>query len=382
MTSARATLQAQGPRTRKQKPKAARLRVTAVQHKVKGPRNINFARSFENRSGQGRFSVQAMAEEAVPERTVRAVVLPCGKKGTFKGEVYEQAVRVQSDDKRSTPGFFFWILRWIVDFLGGTPTRNFAGRSRDAMVCRTATVLADGLSSSETEQDEPEASEEGRALPSGESHVTLSGMMTMQERSAKKRKSKDQPVVKEESAEPAGVKEELDEDSGQDEGDEADLVRRSDFSMSSFACLCWLANLMSKGPRANSKWNLESGEVRSRAEALLEGMRDSFWQDVRGRGISVVAGVLSVEQLAAAYGQVVPKIFAKRKNVCVVEAMRVLQADSTRRSLSQDRRRLAEKVFSRLLVTLAEAIDQSKGQAVWTAHRVESLEQLRTAPET
>ena len=323
-----------------------------------------------------------MAEEAVPERTVRAVVLPCGKKGTFKGEVYEQAVRVQSDDKRSTPGFFFWILRWIVDFLGGTPTRNFAGRSRDAMVCRTATVLADGLSSSETEQDEPEASEEGRALPSGESHVTLSGMMTMQERSAKKRKSKDQPVVKEESAEPAGVKEELDEDSGQDEGDEADLVRRSDFSMSSFACLCWSANLMSKGPRANSKWNLESGEVRSRAEALLEGMRDSFWQDVRGRGISVVAGVLSVEQLAAAYGQVVPKIFAKRKNVCIVEAMRVLQADSTRRSLSQDRRRLAEKVFSRLLVTLAEAIDQSKGQAVWTAHRVESLEQLRTAPET
>ena len=63
----------------------------------------------------------------------------------------------------------------------------------------------------------------------------------------------------------------------------------------------------------------------------------------------------------------------------VIEAMVVLQGDASRRSLSMDRRRLAEKIFSRLLQSLAQAIDGSRGQDVWTATKVESLEQLRTA---
>ncbi|CAE7593480.1 cdk-12 [Symbiodinium sp. CCMP2592] len=108
-------------------------------------------------------------------------------------------------------------------------------------------------------------------------------------------------------------------------------------------------------------------------------MRDSFWQDVRGRSIEVVQGQLAVDKLATEFGQVAGKIFGKKKVVPVVEALRVLQADSVRRSLSQDRRRLAEKIFSRLVARLAEAIDASKGKTVWMANRVESLEQLRTA---
>ncbi|CAE7337768.1 Camkk2 [Symbiodinium sp. CCMP2592] len=321
---------------------------------------------------------------AVPERTVRAVVLPCGAKGTFKGEVYEHTARVQADDGRSTPGFFFWIFRWMVDFLGGTPSHNFAGRSRDAIVGRAAAVLADGLSSSETEQDDEQEKDEQEdsqeaVLPSAEDHVSKSSTMTKHER-IHKRKAKSKQV-KEEPAEPGVVKEEPDGEGDRpeedDEEDDDELVRKGDFCLSSFACICWLAQLMAKGPRANSKWNLEPAEVRSRAEALLEGMRDSFWQDVRGRSIEVVQGQLAVDKLATEFGQVAGKIFGKKKVVPVVEALRVLQADSVRRSLSQDRRRLAEKIFSRLVARLAEAIDASKGKTVWMANRVETARGYR-----
>ena len=44
-----------------------------------------------------------------------------------------------------------------------------------------------------------------------------------------------------------------------------------------------------------------------------------------------------------------------------------------------DRRRLAEKLFSRLLQSLAKAVEDSRGQDVWTATKVESLGLLRTA---
>ncbi|CAE7254869.1 Camkk2 [Symbiodinium sp. CCMP2592] len=322
--------------------------------------------------------------DAVPERTVRAVVLPCGAKGTFKGEVYEHTVRVQADDGRSTPGFFFWIFRWMVDFLGGTPNHNISGRSRDGIVGRAAAVLADGLSSSEPEQDEQQEKDEQEdsqeaVMPSAGDHVSKSSTMTKHER-IHKRKAKSKPV-KEEPAEPGVVKEEPDGEGDMpeedDEEDDDELVRKGDFCLSSFACICWLAQLMAKGPRANSKWNLDPAEVRSRAEALLEGVRDWFWQDVRGRSFEVLQGQLAVDKLATAFGQVAGKIFGKKKVVPVVEALRVLQADSVRRSLSQDRRRLAEKIFSRLVARLAEAIDASKGKTVWMANRVETARGYR-----
>ncbi|CAE7572860.1 MKK5 [Symbiodinium sp. CCMP2592] len=109
-------------------------------------------------------------------------------------------------------------------------------------------------------------------------------------------------------------------------------------------------------------------------------MRDCFWQDVRKGHFVVVEGDLSVETLVTAkVGQMAAKIFAKRKTVPVVEALKILQQDAGRRSLSGDRRRVAEKIFSRLVRALADAIDDSAGKTVWTANRVESLDQLRTA---
>ena len=39
---------------------------------------------------------------------------------------------------------------------------------------------------------------------------------------------------------------------------------------------------------------------------------------------------------------------------------------------------MAEKIFSRFVRSLAEAIDDSVGDPLWTTTRVEALDQLRT----
>ena len=72
------------------------------------------------------------------------------------------------------------------------------------------------------------------------------------------------------------------------------------------------------------------------------------------------------------------RIFKKQEKVSAVEALRILQGDAARRSLGQDRRRMAEKIFSRFVRSLAEAIDDSVGDTLWTTTRVEALDQLRT----
>ncbi|CAE7425915.1 unnamed protein product [Symbiodinium sp. CCMP2592] len=136
---------------------------------------------------------------------------------------------------------------------------------------------------------------------------------------------------------------------------------------------------MAKGPRANAKWNLEPNDIKARAEGILQGMRDTFWQDVRKGCFQVVRGEVSVQSLVKEHGQIAAKIFNKQEQVEVVEALRILQADAVRRSLSQDRRRAAEKLFARFVRSLAESIDDTVGKPLWTATRVDALDQLRTA---
>ena len=136
--------------------------------------------------------------EVVRGRVVRAVVLPCGAKGSFKGEAYEYAEPVQAEDGLSTPGSFFWVFRWLVDFLGGNQIPNFGGRSRATLLGRTASLLADGLSSSsedekegekkgsldgeikeEEKDDEAEDTRRGGArVPTAEQHLTVSSVMS------------------------------------------------------------------------------------------------------------------------------------------------------------------------------------------------------------
>ena len=311
------------------------------------------------------------------ERDVRALVLGCGSKGSFKGEVYQFRRPIVARDGRSNPGCFFWIFRWMVDYLGGSQTRNLGGKSREAIGIRTGAVLADGLSSSEDEAIvDVDGNEDDVPLPSVDEHMTASSMMTRQKQVAKRKKSTEELKQEVKGEIKAEAKDEPSDDD-QNSSDSEGPLRRADFSLSSFACLCWLAQLMSKGTRATAKWNLASAEIQARAEALLCGMRDCFWQDVRKGCFVVVEGQLSVEPLASKMGSLAAKVFGKQKMVPVVEALKTLQADAGRRSLSGDRRRLAEKIFSRLVRSLAEAIEDSAGKSIWTANRVESLDQLR-----
>ena len=327
------------------------------------------ARAVRRRSGP--------SEPVLPERHVRAVVLPCGTVGSFKGEVYQYERPVVASDGRSRPGLFFWIYRWLVDFLGGIASLNFIGRSREPIANRTAAVIYDGLSSSDEETQKmgkDDGDGEAIDMPSAEDHLTASSMMTRITQ-VKRKKSFGEGGVKTEVK--AEVKEEPAEED-QDDVDDDGPISRGDFSLSSFALICWLAQLMAKGPRTNAKWNLDPADVKTRVTAFLAGMRDTFWQDVRKGCCHVVQGELLVQPLVKEHGQLVAKIFGKKEKLGVLEALTTLQADAGRRSLGMERRRLAEKVFSRLVGSLAEAIDDSAAKPLWTSTRVEALDQLRT----
>ncbi|CAE7521288.1 Camkk2 [Symbiodinium sp. CCMP2592] len=314
---------------------------------------------------EGEDKVVRAEADVVRGRVVRAVVLPCGAKGNFKGEVYEFAEPVQAEDGLSTPGFFFWLFRWLVDFLGGNQIPNFGGRSRATLLGRTASLLADGLSSRQAK------------VPIAEQHLTVSSIMSRL--SGAKRKSGGRVDDEDVEMEVKDDDEELEAvDVPGDSFDEAKAPRlRGDFALSSFAMLVWMSKLMVSGPRAGSRWMLDSAELKGRCRAFLQGLSDTFWQNVQGDVFQVVRGELAVDVLTAAEGKLAAKIFNKKKTVSVVAAMATLQGDVSRRSLSADRRRLAEKLFSRLLQSLAKAIDDSRGQDIWTASKVETARGYR-----
>ena len=223
--------------------------------------------------------------EVVRGRVVRAVVLPCGAKGSFKGEAYEYAEPVQAEDGLSTPGSFFWVFRWLVDFLGGNQIPNFGGRSRATLLGRTASLLADGLSSSsedekegekkgsldgeikeEEKDDEAEDTRRGGArVPTAEQHLTVSSVMSRL--SGAKRKSRG--TVDDEDVEL--VKDELAEDPELEMGEAKAPRLRGDFSRSPLATPVWMSQLMVKGPRAGSRWMLDSAEVFSKVFRTLFG---------------------------------------------------------------------------------------------------------------
>ncbi|CAE7453042.1 unnamed protein product [Symbiodinium sp. CCMP2592] len=257
-------------------------------------------------------------------------------------------------------------------------------------------VLGDGLSSDESSQqvkeeasedDQEEAADREAAdvkVPSAEMHVSESSMMK-RIAGAKRKKNRTKPEVAPDSDDKMEVKEEAEDaeqaeatedvDMGVGEPDEPLAV--SDFSVSTFACLCWMSQMMAKGPRADARWTLSKVEVQARARAWLVGLQDTFWQDVDIDGLRISEGLLSVASVAEVFGNKAVKGLGK-EDVSVVNALASLQADAARRSLSKDRRRLSEKMFSRLLKSLAAAIDGSREKPIWTDVRVESLDQLRT----
>ena len=126
-----------------------------------------------------------------------------------------------------------------------------------------------------------------------------------------------------------------------------------------------------------ARWTLSKVEVQARARAWLLGVQDIFWQDVDIDGLRISEGLLSVASVATVFGTKAVKGLGQ-EDVAVVDALASLQAAAARRSLSKDRRRLSEKIFSRLLTSLAAAIDGSRDKPIWTDVRVESLDQLRT----
>ena len=81
--------------------------------------------------------------EVVRERVVRAVVRPCGTKDNFRGEVYEFAGPVHAEDGVSTPGTFFWFLRWVVDLLR-RPDASHSAWSNDRLVGRWSFLVGGG----------------------------------------------------------------------------------------------------------------------------------------------------------------------------------------------------------------------------------------------
>ena len=121
--------------------------------------------------------------------------------------------------------------------------------------------------------------EEAVQLPVADDHMTESSMM-LKQTAVKKAAADDQENVPED-----------------DEAAEEGPIHRGDFSLSSFACICWLAQLMAKGPRKGAKVESGSkgcagpcrGHSGRDARHLLEGRSQRRSCGRAGRGVRPVS---------------------------------------------------------------------------------------------
>ena len=310
-------------------------------------------------------------------------MLPCGTAGTYKGEVYEHTRPPDAEGGRSDKplGSFFFVVRWLIDYLGGVKQRNFCGDSAAAWRNRVTAALADAASS---EDETPEEAAEA----AGTAHVADSSFSSKLTKTAKRRRSssaRPSPTQDEENAEDAGTAGEMDDSQTSAASTAEAPDRAGDFSMSAFCLLLFLTQLAWKGPRANAKWCVEAGVVSERSRRLLQGLCDTFWQQPRRsqHGSSIVFirdGDLLVSDVEVCMrGKPLGKTFGGRARVPLLEAVELLAKDALNKNLGKERRREAEKFCSRVFLAMAEGIEASRGQPIWTAVKVESLEQLRTS---
>ena len=219
--------------------------------------------SLRGRSGGRRA---AMSAGTRGDRRTFAADVPCGSLGNFRTELYE------FDEPQTiiAPSRRFWHFRWLLNFLGGSPVRNFVGNSVDAFGNKIQERLAPIW---------PDAKDTSGLREESRCHLLSSSWssLTKTRRTPKKRKGadKDGSITEDEEEMP-------DTDQTTEKLTSAEPTRAAvpcqEHGVSAFGFIVVLMNWAFR-MRVNMKWTLGHDFVQQRTLSLLRGLADTFLTD-------------------------------------------------------------------------------------------------------
>ena len=321
--------------------------------------------------------------------TTFAADLQCGIFGNYRSELYE----FRDSQTQFGGGRRFWHFRWLLDFLGGTPVRNFVASSADSFGNKIEERLA------------PICKEDART--ESRRHLLASSWSRLKRRSFTPRKRRhdaedtgENAEASDEHAEEApaanetmfgeNVQNEVREKKEQ-ERPAAGPVACREFAVSTFGLLVILAG-WSFRMRANMKWTLPNGEVQRRTTALLRSLADTFLTtdlevcstETQPFHFSFAGPRLRLRPLAGSPGSknlggVAASLSNGVLEVHIADLVEHMMQDERDRNFGVARRTASRELLSRLLEHWASTVDEGQrmDNHAWTSTAVRQLQQLR-----
>ena len=247
--------------------------------------------------------------------------------GPFKSEVYI---------KDHVPSVY-WVLRWLIDFLGSNSAKNFIGMSVGVWRNRVAEFVPVDADGNNQEVE----------------HILNSSWSVLQREKQNVEKSE---------------------------------LNCEDFSASTFAFLVLVSTWASKGPRAGSKWNLAPDDFKGKAQQCLRLFQEFLFMGSHEKRteefiLAIKQGGLDVQQLRQTeLGRLVAKAFAEPTlQVPLDKVLVALFLAESNKNFSWKRRTATNQCISDLLMFMSDSVDARKDDAaIWEATGLHQLQQLRT----
>ena len=311
------------------------------------------------------------------DRRTFAADVPCGSLGNFRTELYE------FDEPQTiiAPSRRFWHFRWLLNFLGGSPVRNFVGNSVDAFGNKIQERLAPIW---------PDAKDTSGLREESRCHLLSSSWssLTKTRRTPKKRKGadKDGSITEDEEEMP-------DTDQTTEKLTSAEPTRAAvpcqEHGVSTFGFIVVLMNWAFR-MRVNMKWTLGHDFVQQRTLSLLRGLADTFLTDEvcfetkEACQLRLVGPRLMLQTLLRSDGGHSLRSLETTRNddvsMHLVDVLQLLLHDENDKNLSIPRRAASAVVVSRLVEHWASVVEEGRREdrAAWMSTSVKQLLQLRT----
>ncbi|CAJ1422298.1 unnamed protein product [Effrenium voratum] len=242
------------------------------------------------------------------QKTTLAVQLPCGVGLLFKGEAYHfQGVNPSHCS-------VYWVLRWVMDFLGGNKSRNAVGQSAQTWRSRISDVL-------QCAHDEEQAA----------AHLLSSSWASL----------------KRSDAAP----------------DTAVAVDCLDFCVTTPGLLALLSHWAVRGPRANATWTLPTEEFMARCKALVAGVMGHMLYGEHSqpeRDFPIIArnGEVSTEKLFSKKAGSSLRKICEKKLMPLSDILFDLIETSSNRNYSSNKRAAADACLAQLLRFVGESTSE------------------------
>ena len=312
-------------------------------------------------------------------RTSFAAEIPVGQYGRFRCELYELA----RGRGKFTLARRYWHLRWLIDYLGGTPARNFLGSSTDAFLNRIQDRVQ-WLIPEENREDESRSEARLHLLESSWAKMkSKSGQGHVDEPPQKRRKGSDNLAELD--------SEEEDHDTSETHQDKLEYRGPQpcqEFATSTFGLLVILVQ-WSRQIKATQKWTLTHAQVSDRCSELVRGLLKSFRAGETSHktpeGLVLIfkdgLRLLDCHALAKSDKEMAKTFRASEEQwVDVLDVLVQLSWDEMSRDYGLKRKARSALCVSRLMEFFAGVIDSGNRSEhpTWNLVGVKQLEQLRT----